>query len=252
MYVIQVNINGASHKKSIPQNWEEVQFVDFVNAIAEDKRENVNGVLSALTGIPQDVLEALQPYDRRFIETQCSFFWNTAPKKQGLPSDFVQVQIETDTWQKLIDCEQEFKRVADLDLPEIAAAQMIVNTYAGVDLKAMKVPEALSYWDFFFSNSLIGKRDGKTCIRANQMRTRLQQVLRESNPLVGLRLFTHFQREMSRNSTRFLTRKPMSSTQLYYLKRNRLIMPKIYASTMSLSTTITANESTNSKGFQTN
>lgn len=127
MYQITVNINDKPHQKRIPQCWNDVQWIDYIQALQADGE--LFSVLEALTGIPTNVLDAMSETDFSFIETQCSFFWTEPIRMTDLPSDFVQVQIANDTWQKLIDAEQEFKRVNELQLPEIAAAQSIVKTY---------------------------------------------------------------------------------------------------------------------------
>ena len=127
MYQITVNINDKPHQKRIPQSWHDVQWTDYITALQSDGE--LLAVLEALTGIPRHIIDAMSETDRTFIETQCSFFWNDELIKEGLPVDFVKVQIENDTWQKLIDCEQEFKRVTDANLPHIAAAQLVIKTY---------------------------------------------------------------------------------------------------------------------------
>lgn len=174
MYSITVNIDGKPHQKDIPQDWNDLQWTDYIKALTVEKHNeaNVDKVLESLTGIPTHIIAAMQPYDRRFILTQCSFYWNEQPVKQDLPAEFVQVQIENDTWQKLINSETEFKRVTEEELPQIAAAQLIVKTYTGQDISSMKVPEALAYWDFFFSNSMIGPKDGKGYMTQKQMKMR--------------------------------------------------------------------------------
>lgn len=224
MYSITVNINGKPHSKAVPQSWEDLQWIDYVKALSAEHQDesNVDAVLEALTGIPVRVLQNMQEFDQRFILTQCSFFWNTQPTKQGLPHDFVKVQIENDTWQKLIDCEQEFKRVTEENLPQIAAAQTIIKTYSGVDIKGLKVPEALSFWDFFFSNSLIGRNVGKDYMTLRQTRMRLQQELKRCKSLVGLRPVTRLQRETQQSMIPSWRLRQMSSTQRCYLrKRNQ-------------------------------
>lgn len=236
MYSIQVNINGSSHRKNIPQEWKELKWIDYVNALIAEKQfdGNVNKVLEQLTGIPSEALENLQSYDQRFILTQCSFFWNEQPMKSALPTDFVEKQIASDTWQKLIDSEQEFKRVAKSELPDIAAAQMIVKTYTGVDIKGMNVPDALAYWDFFFSNLLSGRSDGRICITQKQMTTRLQQGLKKYRHLSGLPHSTHLRKETLQSSIPFLKRKRMSFTPPYYLRKLKTSMHRTCRDTMNL------------------
>lgn len=221
MYSITVNINGKPHAKDIPQSWNDLQWIDYIQALTAEKRNesDVDAVLEALTGIPRHVLAGMQPYDYRFILTQCAFYWNEQPTKESLPHDFVKVQIENDTWQKLIDAETEFKRVTQEDLPQIAAAQTIIQTYTGIDIKSMKVPEAYAYWDFFFSNSLIGQNDGKTSMIHRPMRMRSQQGLRNYNRLSGLLPVMRLRREMSPSMMRFLKPRQMSSIQRSYLRK---------------------------------
>lgn len=236
MYSISVNINGTSYKKNIPQEWNDLQWIDYVNAKTKEKQNesNINAILSALTGIPEDALDAMHDFDHRFILTQCSFYWNETIPKNALPADFVETQIATDTWQKLIDSEQEFKRINVESLPEVAAAQFIINTYTGVDIKGMKVPDAAAYWDFFFSNSLSGESVGVTCTNQKQTTMKLRQELKRYRRLSGLRQFTLLRREMSRSMTPFSIKKLMSFTQPYYLRKRKTSTGRTSRSTMNL------------------
>lgn len=245
MYSIIVNINGKPHEKRIPQSWEDVQWIDYVQALQADGEINV--IIEALIGIPRRILEAMSPTDYKFVETQCSFFWNDQPVMTALPDDFVKVQIANQSWQKLIDAEQEFKRVSELNLPQIAAAQLIIKTYSGVDIKGMNVPEALSYWDFFLLNSLSGRKDGKTCITRRQMIMKLQQELRSYRCSVGLPRVMRSQRETQPSMMTSLRQKRMSSTQLSYLrKRNQSIRSEKGSMTsLSAKQRIRNHESTN-------
>lgn len=237
MYSITVNINGKSHAKDIPQSWVDVQWIDYINALTAESRNesDIDGVIEALTGIPKDVLVNMQPYDHRFILTQCSFFWNEPPVMAELPADFVQVQIENDTWQKLIDAEQEFKRVTELNQPQIAAAQLIIKTYTGIDIKGMKVPQALAYWNFFFSSSMIGQNDGKDSMTRKQMKTRSQQGLRDFKRLNGLRPFTLLRRVTRPSMMTYCKPRPMSSIQRFYTRKLNQNTRRGCVNTMSLS-----------------
>jgi hypothetical protein len=240
MYSITVNINDKPHQKRIPQSWEDVQWTDYIEALQADGE--LTAVLEALTGIPRRILEAMSETDFKFIETQCSFFWNDEIKMESLPVDFVKVQIDTDTWQKLIDAEQEFKRVTELELPQIAAAQLIIKSYSGVDIKGMRVPEALAYWDFFFGSSMSGPSDGQTYTTQRQMTTRSRQVLRRFRASHGLRHLTHLQKEIQRSMMRYFRKRQTSSIPSYYLTRQRVNMPRISGSTMSSSIKTTSHE----------
>jgi len=240
MYQITVNINDKPHIKRIPQSWNDVQWTDYIQALQADGE--LNSVLEALTGIPRHIIAEMSDTDRTFIETQCSFFWNDELLKEGLPVDFVQVQIENDTWQKLIDCEQEFKRVTDSDLPQIAAAQLIVKTYTGVDIKGLSVPKALAYWDFFFFNSMSGRRDGLTFMNQKQMTMRSRQELRNYKRSRGLLLSMPLRKEMSRSMMPSLRQRPMSSTPSYSRIKLRASTLRTYGNTMSLSATKESND----------
>lgn len=232
MYQITVNINDKPHQKRIPQSWNDVQWNDYINALQSNGE--LLAVLEALTGIPQNVLEAMSETDRTFIETQCSFFWNDELIKEGLPVDFVKVQIENDTWQKLIDCEQEFKRVTDSDLPQIAAAQLVIKTYTGIDIQGLSVPKALAYWDFFLPNSMSGRRDGQTSMNQKQMRMRSQQELRNFKRSRGLLLLTLLRKGTLRSMMPSLTRRQMSFTPSYSrIKLNRSTLRTLENTTSS-------------------
>jgi hypothetical protein len=232
MYSITVNINDKPHSKRIPQSWSDVQWCDYVTALQAEGE--LTEVLEALTGIPKRVLEAMSETDINFIEAQCSFFWIDEMSKECLPVDFVQTQIENDTWQKLIDCEQEFKRVADSDLPQIAAAQFIIKTYTSIDIQGLKVPEALAYWDFFLSNSIIGKSDGLTSTKQQQTKTKLRQELKSYKRSLGLQRLTHLQKETLRNTTRFLRLKQTLSTPSCSRTKLSQSMLRAYGNTTSL------------------
>ena len=253
MYSIIVNINGKPHQKRIPQAWEDVQWIDYINALQADG--DLPSVLEALTGIPRRILEAMSATDFEFIETQCSFFWTEEVKMQSLPVDFVKVQIASDTWQKLIDCEQEFKRVSELQLPQIAAAQLIIKTYTkryskdgsilihpGVEISSMRVPEALSYWDFFFGSSMSGQSDGLTFTTQKQMTTKLQQGLKRFKVSLGLQPLMRLRKETLQSMTKYSKLRRMSSTQSYFLIRRRTNIPRAYESITSSSTRIINHE----------
>ena len=234
MYSITVNINDKPHSKRIPQSWNDVQWVDYIEAL--QAQGELLAVLEALTGIPKRILEAMSETDFQFIETQCSFFWSEPLQMENLPVDFIKVQIDSDTWQKLIDSEQEFKRVTELQLPQIAAAQLIIQTYSGIDIKGMRVPLALAYWDFFFSNSMSGRNDGQTSTTRQPMTTKSQQELKRCNPSLGLRHLTLLRKETRPSTMRFLRKKPTSSIPNYSLIRQRASTLITCGSTMSLST----------------
>ena len=234
MYSITVNINDKPHTKRIPQSWNDVQWIDYIEAL--QAQGELLAVIEALTGIPKRILEAMSETDFQFIETQCSFFWSEPLQMENLPVDFIKVQIDSDTWQKLIDCEQEFKRVSELQLPQIAAAQLIVKTYSGIDIKGLPTPLALAYWDFFFSNSMSGRNDGQTSTTRQPMTTKSQQELKRCNPSLGLRHLTHLRKETRPSMMRFLRKKPTSSIPSYYLIRRRMSMLITSENITSLST----------------
>lgn len=240
MYQITVNINDKPHIKRIPQTWNDVQWTDYIQALQANGE--LTSILEALTGIPKRILEAMSTTDFQFIETQCSFFWSEKIQMESLPVDFVQVQIASDTWQKLIDSEQEFKRVSELELPQIAAAQLIVNTYTGIDIKGMKVPQALAYWDFFFGSSMSGQNDGQTSTTQRQTITRLPQGLRRFKVSRGLRPLMRLRKETRPSMIRFSKRKQTSFTPSYYLTKRQANTRRTYGSTTNLSTKITSND----------
>jgi hypothetical protein len=234
MYSITVNINDKPHTKRIPQSWEDVQWIDYIEAL--QAQGELLAVIEALTGIPKRILEAMSETDFQFIETQCSFFWSEPLQMENLPVDFIKVQIDSDTWQKLIDSEQEFKRVTELQLPQIAAAQLIVKTYTGIDIKGLPTPLALAYWDFFFSNSMSGQNDGVTSTTRQPMITKSQQELKRCNPSLGLRHLTLLRKETQPSTMRYLRKKQTSSIPSYSLIRQRASTLRTCGSTMSLST----------------
>ena len=86
MYAITVNINDKPHTKRIPQSWNEVQWIDYVNALQGEGE--LLAVIEALTGIPRRILEAMSETDYQFIEAQCSFFWTEPLKMENLPVAF--------------------------------------------------------------------------------------------------------------------------------------------------------------------
>jgi hypothetical protein len=240
MYSITVNINDKPHTKRIPQSWNDVQWIDYINAL--QAQGELLSVLEALTGIPKRILDAMSETDFQFIETQCSFFWREPLQMENLPFDFIKVQIDSDTWQKLIDSEQEFKRVSELQLPQIAAAQLIIQTYSGIDIKGMRVPLALAYWDFFFSNSMSGRSDGQTSTTQRQMTMKLQQGLRRCNPSLGLQPLTRWRKETRPSMMRFYKKRLTSSIPSYYLIRRRMSMLTTSENTTSSYTRTISNE----------
>ena len=242
MYLITVNVDGQATEKKIPQSWDDLTWSTYVEAETANKDDSQTGsTIEVLTGIPVSVFENMQPYDQRFILTQCSFFWNEQPKMSGLPHDFVEVMIETDTWQRLINAEQEFKRVHESNLPEIAAAQLVIETYTGVDITELKVSEALSYWDFFFGNSLIGRNAGKNYQVRSRMTTRKRLELRNYKGSDSLERCMPYREGMSQNLMRYYKRRPQSFTQRYGMSRTRTNTPKSSESTMSIRQRINLN-----------
>jgi hypothetical protein len=220
MITIKVISERGVEDKKIPQCFADLQWVDYVEGICADKEnEPVVGVLSALTGIQVEDFELMSIENQSFILNACSFFWDEAPEYIEVPKRIQKLSIAQGTWQQLIDCESEFKRVAVLDKPQIAAAQMIINTYAGVDIKAMKVPEALGYWSFFFCCSMNGTNDGKTCTTINQTTMRKPLALPRFRRLDGSRPYMHLQKVTSLSTNRYWIKKPLTSIQPYSSKR---------------------------------
>jgi hypothetical protein len=243
MYSITININDKPHSKRIPQSWNDVQWIDYINAL--QAQGELLAVLEALTGIPKHIIEAMTETDFQFIETQCSFFWTTEPPVNALPTNFIETQIAQDTWQKLIDAEQEFTRVQAESLPQIAAAQMIIKSYTDIDIKGMSVVEALPYWDFFFSSSKIGRIDGLTSTTTKQMTTRLQQGLRKSNSSVGLQ-----RSPVCVKATRLNMRPCYKLRQSRFIQHSSLLKRKgstrrIFATIKNLQAKTKSNESAN-------
>jgi hypothetical protein len=240
MYSITVNINDKPHTKRIPQSWNDVQWIDYIEAL--QAQGELIAVLEALTGIPKRILEAMSETDFQFIETQCSFFWSEPLQMENLPVDFVKVQIDSDTWQKLIDSEQEFKRVTELQLPQIAAAQLIIQTYSGIDIKGLPTPLSLAYWDFFFSNSMSGRNDGQTSTTRQPMTTKSQQELKRFKVSLGLQPLTRLRKETRPSTMRYLRKKQTSSIPSYSLIRQRASTLRTCGSTTSSSTRIINHE----------
>lgn len=235
MFNITVNVNGASEKRAVPQCWGDVSWSDYVKAAEADKDDaQVTGTLSALTGISVETIEAMCPEHQRFLVTQCGFFWNTEPPVITIPETYSDISISQASWQQLIDSELEFKRVSELELPQIAAAQMVIRTYtkhpsikdSGVDIKQMKVPEALGYWYFFFSNSLNGRNNGRTYTMIYQMIMRSQQASRSLRRSDSSQHSTHSAKEVHSNMTLCSEQKRISSIPPYCLKRRSANMPK--------------------------
>jgi len=222
MVTIKVISERGVEDKKVPQCFDDLQWIDYIEAVCADKEnEPVVGVLSVLTGIPKDSLQLMSVENQSFILNTCSFFWDEEPELIDVPEEFKELSIAKGTWQQLIDCESEFKRVNDLEKPQIAAAQMIIKTYAGVDIKGMKVPEALGYWAFFFCSSMNGKSDGLECTMTRQTITKRRQALQRFKPSGGLQHYTHLQKGTFLNTSRYLIKKQSTSIQPYYLRRQR-------------------------------
>ena len=232
MVTIKVLSERGVEDKKIPQCFADLQWVDYIEAVCADRvNEPVIGVLSALTGIQTDDFELMSIENQSFILNACSFFWDEEPEYIEVSNDIKELSVAQGTWQQLIDCEAEFKRVNDLDKPQIAAAQMIIKTYTkqfakdgwcthpGVDLNGMRVPEALGYWSFFFCNSVSGKSDGQACTTMKRTTMRLQQVSKRFRLSDGSQHYTHSQKGMFLNTNRYSIKKPLTSTQPYSLKR---------------------------------
>jgi len=220
MVTIKVISERVVEDKKIPQCFADLQWVDYIEAVCADRvNEPAIGVLSALTGIQTDDFELMSIENQSFILNACSFFWDEEPEYIEVSNDIKELSVAQGTWQQLIDCEAEFKRVNDLDKPQIAAAQMIIKTYSGVDIKGMKVPEALGYWSFFFCSLKNGRNVGQGCITMKPTTMRLQQVSKRFRRLDGSQHSTHSQKGTFLNINRYSIKKLSISTQPYYLKR---------------------------------
>ena len=227
MVTIKVISDRGVEDKKIPQCFADLQWIDYVEGICADKEnEPVVGVLSALTGIQVEDFELMSIENQSFILNACSFFWDEAPEYIEVPESVKELSVAQGTWQQLIDCESEFKRVAVLDKPQIAAAQMIINTYAGVDIKAMRVPEALGYWSFFFCCSMSGTNAGKTCTTTNPITMKKPQGLPRFKRSDGLRPSMHLRKVTYLSTNRYWIKKPLTSIQPYYLKRQNANIQK--------------------------
>ena len=220
MVTIKVLSERGVEDKKIPQCFDDLQWVDYIEAVCADRvNEPVIGVLSALTGIQADDFELMSIENQSFILNACSFFWDEEPEYIEVSNDIKELSVAQGTWQQLIDCEAEFKRVNDLDKPQIAAAQMIIKTYSGVDIKGMKVPEALGYWSFFFCSLNNGRNVGQACTTMKRTTMRLQQVSKRFRLSDGSQHYTHSQKGMFLNTNRYSIKKPLTSIQPYSLKR---------------------------------
>ena len=220
MVTIKVLSERGVEDKKIPQCFADLQWVDYIEAVCADRvNEPVIGVLSALTGIQTDDFELMSIENQSFILNACSFFWDEEPEYIEVSNDIKELSVAQGTWQQLIDCEAEFKRVNDLDKPQIAAAQMIIKTYSGVDIKGMKVPEALGYWSFFFCSLNNGRNVGQACTTMKRTTMRLQQVSKRFRRSDGSPRFMRLQKGTFLNTNRYWIKKPLTSIQPYSLKR---------------------------------
>ena len=221
MVTIKVISEQGVEDKKIPQGFEDVQWCDYVEALCANALcvDDYTPVYSILTGIDAEDFELMSDHSQWFVVHACAFFWKSEPQYIEVPEHIKELSIAQGTWQQLIDCESEFKRVDELEKPQIAAAQMIIKTYADVDLKGMRVPEALGYWSFFFWSSLIGKSDGLECTMTKPITMRLQQVSKRFRRLDGSQRSMHSQKGMFLNTNRYWIKKPSTYTPRYYLKR---------------------------------
>jgi len=221
MVTIKVISERGVEDKKIPQGFEDVQWCDYVEALCANALcvDDYTPVYSILTGIDAEDFELMSDHSQWFVVHACAFFWKSEPQYIEVPEHIKELSIAQGTWQQLIDCESEFKRVDELEKPQIAAAQMIIKTYADVDLKGMRVPEALGYWSFFFWSSLIGKSDGLECTMTKPITMRLQQVSKRFRRSGGSPRFTRLRKVTCLNTSRYWIKKPSTSTQPYYLKR---------------------------------
>ena len=221
MVTIKVISEQGVEDKKIPQGFEDVQWCDYVEALCANALcvDDYTPVYSILTGIDAEDFELMSDHSQWFVVHACAFFWESEPHYIEVPEHIKELSIAQGTWQQLIDCESEFKRVDELEKPQIAAAQMIIKTYADVDLKGMRVPEALGYWSFFFWSSLIGRSDGRECTMTKPITMRLQQVSKRFRRSGGLPRFTRLQRVTCLSTSRYWIKKPSTSIQLYSLKR---------------------------------
>lgn len=216
MVTIKVISERGIEDKKIPQSFDDLQWIDYVNALCKD---DTTEAISALTGISVKDFEAMSQDSKTFIFNSCSFFWNDKPEYTEVPDEIKELSIEQGTWLQLINSESEFKRVHDLEIPEIAASQMIIKTYTGVDIKGLRVPEALGYWAFFFCSLRNGRSVGKICTPTNQTTMRLPQGLRRFSSSDGSLPYTRLRKVTSLNTTQSLRRKRLTSTLPCYLKR---------------------------------
>jgi hypothetical protein len=216
MVSIKVITERGIEDKKIPQSFDDLQWIDYVNALCTD---DTTEAIEALTGISTKDFNEMSLESQSFIFNSCGFFWNEKPEYIEVPDEVKELSIEQGTWLQLINSEAEFKRVNELELPEIAASQLIIKTYTGVDIKGLRVPEALGYWAFFFCSLRNGKRGGKICTQTNQTTMRLPQGLKRYNSSDGSPLYTRLRKVTFSNTTQSLRRKQLTSTQPYYLKR---------------------------------
>ena len=220
MVTIKVLSERGVEDKKIPQCFDDLQWVDYIEAVCADRvNEPVIGVLSALTGIQADDFELMSIENQSFILNACAFFWDEEPEYIEVSNDIKELSVAQGTWQQLIDCEAEFRRVNDLEKPQIAAAQMIIKTYSGVDIKGIKVPEALGYWSFFFCSLNNGRNVGQACTTMKRTTMRLQQVSKRFRRSDGSPRFMRLQKGTFLNTNRYWIKKPSTSIQPYSLKR---------------------------------
>ena len=235
MVTIKVISERGVEDKKIPQSFADLQWVDYVDALCVDCEDgDITPVLVALTGIEVRDFEQMSLESQSFIFNSCAFFWNEAPEYIEIPDKFKDATIADGTWLQLINCESEFKKIAELEKPQIAAAQMIVKTYTksdelpdGVDLKGMRVPEALGYWSFFFCSLSNGRNVGSICTPMNQTRTRLQQGLRRYKVLDGSPLYTRLRKGTCLNTIRYSKQKHQKFIPPYCLKKRNGSILKI-------------------------
>lgn len=240
MVQIKVITERGIEDKKIPQSFADLQWVDYVDALCADCEDgDITPVLAALTGIEVRDFEQMSLESQSFIFNSCAFFWNEKPEYIEMPDRFKDATIADGTWLQLINCESEFKKIAELEKPQIAAAQMIVRTYTksdelpnGVDLKGMKVPEALGYWSFFFCSLSNGRNVGRICTPTNQTTMRLPQVLRRFKVSDGSPLYTRLRKVTSSSTTQYSKPKHQKSTPPYYLKRRNGSIVRISTTTI--------------------
>lgn len=153
MVKIQLTTNQKVLKKSIPTDWDDVTFKQYVELVNFDDG-TIERRVSILLGIDFELVKTIPAVDIAGIIPLISFSFNfkKLEESNNVPEEYKNFNIGQQSWSKLEECNQSIAKIEGKD--SINAGADIVRIYTGRDINDEPITKVLGLVNFFLRSYL--------------------------------------------------------------------------------------------------